>query len=135
VWFLPHFGVLKDSKTTTVRVVYDGKARYQGHSLNDYFAKGENLNTNRFEVALRFREFEVGVIADVSKMFQAVKVTLEDARFHRYVFWQRPDDPIEVYELTTVIFGDKPSPTTATIALRHVAMENAPDDPEIRRVF
>ena len=29
---------------------------------------------------------------------------------------------------------DKPSPTTAIIAVRHVAMENEPDDPEIRRV-
>ncbi|XP_064647447.1 uncharacterized protein LOC135500130 [Lineus longissimus] len=134
MWFLPHFGVMKDSKTTPVRVVYDGKARYQGHALNDYLAKGENLNTNLFEVALRFREYEVGIIADVSKMFQAVKVAPEDARFHRYVFRESPEDPIKVYELTTVIFGDKPSPTAATIALRHVATENAPDDPEIRRV-
>ncbi|CAM1322181.1 Uncharacterised protein r2_g3062 [Pycnogonum litorale] len=68
-------------------------------------------------------------------MFQAVKVSPEDARFHRYVFRQRPEDSIEIYELTTVTFGDKPSPTAATIALRHVAMENAPGDPEIRRVI
>ncbi|XP_064651979.1 uncharacterized protein LOC135502804 [Lineus longissimus] len=67
-------------------------------------------------------------------MFQAVKVAPEDARFHRYVFAESPEDPIKVYELTTVTFGDKPSPTAATIALRHVATENAPDDPEIRRV-
>jgi hypothetical protein len=26
MWFLPHFGVLKDSRTTPVRVVYDSKA-------------------------------------------------------------------------------------------------------------
>ncbi|XP_071950886.1 uncharacterized protein [Antedon mediterranea] len=36
MWFLPHFAVTKESKTTPVRVVYDGKARFQGHSLNDY---------------------------------------------------------------------------------------------------
>ncbi|XP_064629280.1 uncharacterized protein LOC135488570 [Lineus longissimus] len=107
MWFLLHFGVMKDSKTTSVRVVYDGKARYQGHALNDYLAKGENLNTNLFEVALRYRE---------------------------YVLRESPKDPIKVYELTTVTFEDKPSPTAATIALRHVATENAPDDPEIRHV-
>ena len=55
MWFLPHFAVVKDSVTTPVRVVYDGKARYQGHSLNDYFAKGDNLNVNIFDVALRLR--------------------------------------------------------------------------------
>ena len=32
MWFLPHFAVKKESTTTPVRVVYDGKARYQGHS-------------------------------------------------------------------------------------------------------
>ena len=40
MWFLSHFAVLKDSKTTPIRVVYDGKASYQGHSLNDSFATG-----------------------------------------------------------------------------------------------
>ena len=134
MWFLPHFAVVKDSVTTPVRVVYDGKARYQGHSLNDYFAKGDNLNVNIFDVALRFREYEVGVIADISKMFQAVKVTTEDARFHRYVFRKHPSDPIQVYELLTVTFGDKPSPTAAIVVLGHVAAHNAPDDSEIQRV-
>ncbi|XP_014675991.1 PREDICTED: uncharacterized protein LOC106815968 [Priapulus caudatus] len=135
MWFLPHFGVLKDSQTTPVRVVYDGKATYQGHSLNDYLAKGNNMNSNLFEVALRFREYEVGVIADISKMFQAVKVHPDDARFHRYIFRERPEDPIRVYELTTVTFGDKPSPAAAIIALRHVAKENAPNDPDVQRVI
>ena len=134
MWFLPHFAVVKDSVTTPVRVVYDGKARYQGHSLNDYFAKGDNLNVNIFDVALRFREYEVGVIADISKMFQAAKVTTEDARFHRYVFRKHPSDPIQVYELLTVTFGDKPSPTAAIVVLRHVAAHNAPDDSEVQRV-
>lgn len=134
MWFLPHFGVLKDSLTTPVRVVYDSKARYQGHSLNDYLAKGDNLNTKIFDVALRFRENEIGIIADISKMFQAIKVTPEDARFHRYVFRESTDQPIKVYELSTVTFGDKPSPTAAIIALRHVVAENAPENPEMQRI-
>ena len=44
MWFLPHFAVVKDSNTTPVRVVYDAKARYKGYSLNDYLAKGDNMN-------------------------------------------------------------------------------------------
>lgn len=39
MWFLPHFGVLKDPDTIPIRVVYDGRSRYQGHSLNDYLPK------------------------------------------------------------------------------------------------
>ncbi|XP_022111565.1 uncharacterized protein LOC110990769 [Acanthaster planci] len=134
MWFLPHFAVTKDSKTTPVRVVYDAKAKYQGHSLNDYLVKGENINSDLFEVALRFRENEVGLIADISKMFQAIKIKSEDARFHRFVFRENPCQPIHVYELTTVSFGDKPSPTAAIVTLRHIVAEHAADDKQLNRV-
>ncbi|XP_063971215.1 uncharacterized protein LOC135157940 [Lytechinus pictus] len=135
MWFLPHFAVVKDSKTTPVRVVYDGKAKFQGHSLNDYLIKGENVNSNLFEVALRFRENEVGVIADISKMFQAIMIPPDDARFHRFVFRENPNYPMQVYELRTVTFGDKPSPTAAIVTLRHVASEHAPDDDKLQKVI
>ncbi|XP_072178154.1 uncharacterized protein [Diadema setosum] len=134
VWFLPHFTVLKESKTTPVRVVYDGKAKYPGRSLNDCLIKGENTNAGLFEVALRFRENEVGMVADISKMFQAIKISPDDARFHRFVFRERPHHPIQVYELTTVTFGDKPSPAAAIVTLRHVVHEHAPDDDQLQRV-
>ena len=134
MWFLPHFAVIKESKKTPVRVVYDAKARYQGHSLNDYLVKGDNTNSDLFDVALRFRENEVGVIADISKIFQAIKIKPEDARFHRFVSRENPCHPIQVYELTTVTFGDKPSPTAAIVTLRHVEAENAPDNDKLKKV-
>eukprot|EP00057_Strongylocentrotus_purpuratus_P005403 XP_003730892.1 PREDICTED: uncharacterized protein LOC100888831 [Strongylocentrotus purpuratus] len=134
MWFLPHFAVTKDSSTTPVRVVYDGKARFQGHALNDYLMKGENANSDLFEVALRFREQEVGVIADISKMYQAIKIKPDDARFHRFIFRENPSHPMQVFELTTVTFGDKPSPTAAIITLRHVVHEHAPHDEGLKEV-
>ncbi|XP_041471192.1 uncharacterized protein LOC121420595 [Lytechinus variegatus] len=134
MWFLPHFAVTKDSTTTPVRVVYDGKSRFQGHALNDYLMKGENVNSNLFEVALRFRENEVGVIADISKMYQAIKIKPDDARFHRYVFRESPSHPLQVFELSTVTFGDKPSPTAAILTLRHVVEEHAPRDEGLKDV-
>ena len=134
MWFLPHFAVTKDSTTTPVRVVYDGKARFQGHALNDYLMKGENVNSGLFEVALRFRENEVGVIADISKMYQSVKIKPDDARFHRFIFRENPSHPMQVFELTTVTFGDKPSPTAAIITMRHVVQEHASQDEELKEV-
>ena len=67
-------------------------------------------------------------------MFQAIKIQPEDARFHRFVFRENPSHPIQVYELTTVTFGDKPSPTAAIVTLRHVIREHAPDDERLKRV-
>ena len=61
------FNTVKDSDPTPVRVVYNAKARYQGHLLNDYLSKGENLNSDLCNVALRFREYEVGIIADTQQ--------------------------------------------------------------------
>ncbi|XP_072170561.1 uncharacterized protein [Diadema setosum] len=134
MWFLPHFAVKKDSATTPVRIVYDAKVRFQGHSLNEYLVKGEDLNADLFNVALRFRENEIGVKADIRKMFQAIKVRPEDARFHWYVFRENPYQPIQVYELTTVTFGDRPSPTAAIVTLRHVIDRHAPDDEQLKKV-
>lgn len=42
--------------------------------------------------------------------------------------------PIQVYELRTITFGDKPSPTAAIVTLRHVVREHTPDDEELKRV-
>ena len=135
MWFLPHFAVVKDSTTTPVRVVFDSKARYQGHSLNDYLAKGDTENSSIFEIGLRFREYEVGVTADISKMFQSFRLSADDARYHRYLFRKSPEEEIVVYELQTVTFGDKPSPAAAVITLRHIASQHAPDNEEIGRVI
>ncbi|XP_064643562.1 uncharacterized protein LOC135497661 [Lineus longissimus] len=134
MWFLPHFGVLKDSRTTPVRVVFDGKARFEGCCLNDFLAKGDNMNSNIFDIGLRFREYEVGVAADISKMFQSIKLNEDDARYHRFLFRKKPDEPIRVFELTTVTFGDKPSPTAAIVTLRLVVKEHAPDDLDMQQV-
>ncbi|KAJ8046116.1 hypothetical protein HOLleu_09302 [Holothuria leucospilota] len=59
-------------------------------------------------------------------LFRAIKLRPDDARFHRFVLRERPSYPIEVFELTIVTFGDKPSPTAAIVTLRHVEEENAP---------
>ncbi|XP_033101566.1 uncharacterized protein LOC117104838, partial [Anneissia japonica] len=67
-------------------------------------------------------------------MFQAIKIRPDDARFHRFVFRENPSHPIQVYELTTVTFGDKPSPTAAIVTLRHVVSEHAPGDDQLKRI-
>jgi hypothetical protein len=66
-------------------------------------------------------------------MFQAIKLTEDDVRYHRFLFRKSLDEPIQVFELTTVTFSDKSSPTAAAVALRHVAKEHALDDPEIQQ--
>ena len=41
MWYLPHFAVVKqDRSTTKVRIVFDGAARYHGVSLKDVVFQG-----------------------------------------------------------------------------------------------
>ena len=45
-----------EKKCTPVRIVFNGSASYNGHTLNDYWFKGPDLLNNLFGVMMRFRE-------------------------------------------------------------------------------
>jgi hypothetical protein len=64
---------------------------YQGHRLNDYWSKGPDLLNNLFGVILRFRENEVALSADISKMYHRILVPERDQHVHRY-FLERYGD-------------------------------------------
>ena len=50
-WYLPHFGILKPSKTTTkLRIFLDASAKYEGRSLNDMIYSGPKLQGELFGV-------------------------------------------------------------------------------------
>lgn len=54
---MPHHPLVRDDKSTKVRIVYD--AFYKGKnklSLNDYLLNGLNMNSNILDVSLKFRK-------------------------------------------------------------------------------
>jgi hypothetical protein len=63
---------------------------YQGPSLNDYWLKGPDLLNSLFGVILRFRENEVAVSGDISKMYHQVLIPQEDQHVHRFL-WRNLD--------------------------------------------
>ena len=55
IHYISHHEVLKpDSKSTPVRTVFNSSAKYMGHVLNEYWAKGPDLLNNLLAVLLRF---------------------------------------------------------------------------------
>ena len=95
--------------------------------LNEYWAKRPDLLNSLLGVLLRFRENEVALIGDVKKMYHSVKTTPVGHHTHRFVWrdmnkWKEPD----TYVIQRVSFGERPSGTIATIALRKTA-EMGPD--------
>jgi hypothetical protein len=125
VHYVSHHAVLRPEKASTpLRIVFNSSAVYQGHSLNDYWLKGPDLLNSLFEVILRFRENEVAVSGDISKMYHQVLIPQEDQHVHRFL-WRNLDttQPPDTYVKTVLTFGDKPAPAMTQIGLRKTAQE------------
>ena len=90
--------------------------------LNDYWAKGPDLMNNLLGILLRFREGYVAIAGDISKMYHSVKIKELDQHTHRFL-WRnmKLDVKPDIYVMTSVSFGDKPSGCIAMTALRKTA--------------
>ena len=137
VHYIPHHAVIRpEKKSTPVRIVFNSSSVYQGHALNDYWLKGPDLLNSLFGVVLRFREREVAVMGDISKMYHRILIPEADQHVHRFL-WRNLETEREpdVYVKTVLTFGDKPAPAMAQIALRKTAEENKKDCPEAAEVL
>ena len=117
-FFIAHHGVMKpDSTSTPLRIVFNSSHKYQGCSLNDFLAKGPSFPNDILGIQLRHRENYVGFVGDISKMFHSIDIPIEDQMVHLFL-WRDMDterDP-EVYAITVVNMGDKPSAAIAQTA-------------------
>ena len=72
-WYLPHFPVIRNDKTTSkVRIVFDAAAKQDGKCLNDAVLPGPKLQRELVNVLCRFRSAPVALSADISQMFLQV---------------------------------------------------------------
>jgi hypothetical protein len=115
VHYISHHAVLRlEKKSTPVRIMFNSLSVYQGHKLNDYWKKGPDLLNNLFGVVLRFREKEVAISGDISKMYHRVLIPEQDQHVQRCV-WRNFETNCEpgVCVKTVLTFGDKPAPAMA----------------------
>ncbi|XP_062704650.1 uncharacterized protein LOC134286956 [Aedes albopictus] len=131
-YYLPHHAVLKESSTTTkVRVVFDGSASTDsGYSLNDALLKGPVVQDELLSLLLRFRKHEVALVGDVEKMYRQVRVHNDDTGLQRIFFRFSPDEPVKVFESSTVTYGLTPSSFLAIRALHQLAVDEGNEYPE-----
>ena len=126
VHYLNHHEVTKpEFMSTPLRIVFNSSASFMGHVLNDYWAKRPDILNNILGILLRFREERVGLVGDISKMFNAIRLAEKDQQVHRFL-WRYMDTTQEPthYVLTAVAFGDRPSGTIAMVALQSIAEMN-----------
>ena len=137
VHYIAHHAVIRpEKKSTPVRIVFNSSSVFQGSRLNDYWNKGPDLLNNLFGVVLRFREKEVAISGDISKMYHRVLVPEKDQHVHRFL-WRNMETEREpgVYVKTVLTFGDKPAPAMAQIALQKTAEENLVSHPQAAKTI
>ncbi|XP_041984045.1 uncharacterized protein LOC121736726 [Aricia agestis] len=131
-FYLPHHGVIRDSSTTTkLRVVFNASAKSSsGYSLNDIMYKGPNLQQDLQQIILKWRQFKFAYTADIEKMYRQIWVFPEDQAYQR-IFWRESkDQPVQVYQLKTVTYGEKAASFLAINCLKQLAAEEKKKYPE-----
>ena len=105
-----------------LRLEFDSAASFSGISLNSKLLQGPDYN-NSLHCVLRFREKEVGFVADIQSMFHCFHVPEDQRNFTRF-FWfkdNNPDNPLVQFRANFHIFGNKSSPSVAIAGLREAA--------------
>lgn len=107
--YLSHRPVIKSQGTTKIRPVFDASAYTRGYpSLNQCLEKGPNLIEIIPSSINRFREGEIGVVADIRKAFLQILINKHDRNFLRF-FWICNRE-IVAFRHCRVVFGLACSP-------------------------
>ena len=105
-WYLPHHPVKHPHKPGKVRRVCSAASKFKGVSLNDKLLSGPDLLRNLEGIVFRFREHLIAITADIESMFLQVAVPKEECRVLRFLWRDKPDDNIEIFEYTRHVFGE-----------------------------
>ena len=126
-FFLPHFPVIRQDKTTTkVRPVMDAAARSRGPDgvpkcLNDALLEGPRLINSIVDVLLRFRQNRIALIGDLREMFLQVLLPEADRAYHKFLWQNKETGEIECFQFRVHCFGNRASPAVAIFAIKHHA--------------
>ena len=118
--YSPHRAVLKeDRETTKLRIVFDASAKGFGEpSLNDVLYSGPCMLPYLFNILLRFRIWNIAIIADIKQAFLNVLIIDEHRDYLRFI-WMADDESIEIFRINRVVFGINCIPFLLNATIRH----------------
>lgn len=125
VHYLPHHCVIQKEKTTKLRIVYDASAKTKDNfSLNDCLFRGPLMLEDLTGILIRFRENEIGIVADVEKAFLQIGLQDSDRDVTRFL-WLKDlkkgvsSDNLEHFRFCRVPIGVISSPFLLNATIRH----------------
>ena len=69
-----------------MRIVFDGSAPFEGKSLNTEALTGPKLQSDVFEILVKFRKELVALVSDISQMYHQLVLRPEDRPLHRFLW-------------------------------------------------
>ena len=73
------------------------------------FQKVQNLLNSQFDIGIRFRGYEQGVVFDISKAYNRMSTGIVERNLRRLVWRFTENDPWTEYFIDKVHFGDRPA--------------------------
>lgn len=133
-YYMPHHGVIKETSTTTkLRTVFDASCCTDtGYSFNDLQMVGPTIQPDLLTTLLRFRKYNYVIAGDIEKM---VLVQPNQRPLQRILWRENPNDPIDIYELTTVTYGTTSAAYLAIRCLYQLGIENSEASPRASDVI
>ena len=136
-YFITHHGVRKpESKSTPYRIVFNSSLKFMKTCLNDFYVKGPSGLNNLLGLQLRFCEEAIAMMCDISKMYHSIYLSLRDQMTHIFL-WRdlNQNIPPQMYVMTALNFGDKPSGSIASAALQMTSEMSQEESPEACRMI
>ena len=107
--YISHHAVEKPSPTTPFRIVTNSSLRNGIRSLNDCLPKGPNGLNSMFDVMIRFRCYEIGLVFDLTKAYNSLKTGLVEKHLRRLIWRFCKEDDWQDFGFVVVAFGDRPA--------------------------
>lgn len=132
-YYIPHHAVFKDGK---IRVVFDASNKSEsGISLNDAQFTGPAIHNELFSILISFRKHDYVLSCDIVKMFRQILVHQDDRCFQKILWRYDSAQPIQCYELNTVVFGMTASPYLAIRCVQELANTIEHTHPDIALIL
>ena len=118
----------ESSSTTKIRAVLDASAKSTtGTLLNDTLLVGPTVHPLFVDVLLCFHFHQIALTTDLSRMYCAVEFIEKDKDLHCFVWRQYPDQPLQDFRMTQVMFWVSTSSFAANMSVKQNALDHALD--------
>jgi hypothetical protein len=120
-YILTHHGVVKDSSTSPLRVVFNAsEVSDTNNSLNKSLFIGPKLQGDIGGIITNFRLHRIAITCDIKQMYRAICLAEEDCKYQHILWRLNPLCPISEYELKRLTFGISSSPFIAQRTLQQL---------------